>query len=422
MKVLISAQACNPVWGSEAAVGWSAAIAISRHHNVWVLCHEMNREPIEKWSATHLMPAGVCINYYGVVKPWHPNRFIARIQSWKSTFAAQQEILEPAAALHKKVGFDLVHHVSIATWRSCSRLHQLGIPLIWGPLGGGEMFPWSYIAILSPASLAFEAVREVSNFISRHSPGVKKCARKSAVCVGANDETAALLKQLHHGEARQLLQVFFLEDKIQEFAQRMTHRQYEGPLKFFAGGNLEARKGVAIALQGLKIAAERGVQFDYQIAGNGPDRGHLQKLTAKLGLEKQVHFSDGFSGTAYRDQLFGSHVYLLPSLRESAGITLMEGMLAGCVPVVADCGGPHNIVSDGSGFRLSVTSPKSMAADIADVLVRLDSDRKVLEKMGRSAHERIASTFNEARYFQSISAFYDEARLFAVSTRMNVGS
>jgi glycosyltransferase involved in cell wall biosynthesis len=45
-------------------------------------------------------------------------------------------------------------------------------------------------------------------------------------------------------------------------------------------------------------------------------------------------------------ELRAAHIYLLPSLRDSAGITLAEAMLAGCVPVVADCAGPGEIVTE----------------------------------------------------------------------------
>lgn len=51
----------------------------------------------------------------------------------------------------------------------------------------------------------------------------------------------------------------------------------------------------------------------------------------------------------YWKELAASHVFLLPSLGESSGLTMMEAMLAGCAPFVADCGGPAHIVTEACG-------------------------------------------------------------------------
>ena len=56
LKVLISAYACEPDKGSEAAVGWNWVLQISRSHEVWVITRENNQERIEKAAATKPLP------------------------------------------------------------------------------------------------------------------------------------------------------------------------------------------------------------------------------------------------------------------------------------------------------------------------------------------------------------------------------
>jgi glycosyltransferase involved in cell wall biosynthesis len=201
-----------------------------------------------------------------------------------------------------------------------------------------------------------------------------------------------------------LLQVFFPEDKIRKFAALIPHKDFTGPLRIFAGGNLEARKGVALALRAL--ARIRDVSLIYTLGGGGPEKSHLQKLAGDLGLANRVLFTDGFKGDAYLEELRKTHVYLLPSLRDSAGITLMEAMLAGCVPIVADCGGPHDIVTNDSGVRIPVTTPETMAEAIAQAIVALNENRHRLKDCSEAAHRRIAQAYSETAYLQTLESVY----------------
>src|SRR5690606_15992433 len=43
--------------------------------------------------------------------------------------------------LHAEVGFDLAHHVTLAKYWAPSALSWLPVPLVWGPVGGGESAP-----------------------------------------------------------------------------------------------------------------------------------------------------------------------------------------------------------------------------------------------------------------------------------------
>ena len=83
-----------------------------------------------------------------------------------------------------------------------------------------------------------------------------------------------------------------------------------------------------------------------------------------------------WTGADYLKELGESHVFLLPSLRESAGITMMEAMLAGCVPVVADCGGPAHIVTDDCGWKIPVGGRAGMIDALAEAIATLDRDRE----------------------------------------------
>jgi glycosyltransferase involved in cell wall biosynthesis len=88
---------------------------------------------------------------------------------------------------------------------------------------------------------------------------------------------------------------------------------------------------------------------------------------------------------------------------------MMEAMLAGCVPVVADRGGPGEIVTDECGFRIPVTSPDQMVNDLCDTILHIDSHRDLLVTKGPAAERRIAENYNEQHYRAKTNALYAAA-------------
>jgi len=384
---------------------------LAQQHEVWVLLHEQSRPPFEEWLKSHALPENIHLNFLGTWKPFHPNRMIARINSWTDNYTWQRNLLEPARRLHEEIHFDLIHHVTIATWRVASPLWRLGIPLIWGPVGGGEVFPWRAAGVLSPTALLFEVARSVSNFVSQRDPAIRECARNVAVCVAGNQETYDALSRIR-GTTQGISKLcvsFFQKEKIEDFRGMLPKKTTDGALRMFAGGNLEGRKGVAIALHALENVKKSSVPFSYRLGGGGPELEHLQRLSRQLEIGEEVVFGESLRGNAYREELLKSHIYLLPSLRDNAPRTLMEAMLAGCVPIVADCGGPAEIVTDECGFRVPVSTPTKMSEEITKILLRLNQDRSLLESLGQAAHRRIAEHYSDESYLKTINGIYSEA-------------
>jgi glycosyltransferase involved in cell wall biosynthesis len=408
MKILICAYACNPYLGSENRVGWATVRCLARDHELHVVTSSRNRADLVRAAAEGLVPSNVRFHHAGQFKEWHPNRLRARFQGWSEYVNFSRNILPVARELHRVEKFDLVHHVTFATWRVASPLWQLGIPLVFGPVGGGEQFPPRFFPVLSFPAVAFESLRMVSNLASRFSPAVRNCLGRAAHVFAANNETEQVVKAVRgsdHGVSR-LQPGFYPAAAIRDFARFDTGKNPGGPLRLFAGGNMEGRKGVALALAALARVKRNGVDFRYRLAAGGPEIPHLKKLAARLGLQGEIHFGDNLQGEEYRRELGATHVFLLPSFRESSGLTMMEAMLAGCVPVVADCGGPGFIVTDECGYKIPVVNREQMVAQITETIAGMDRNRKMILEKGRTASHRIATDFSEENYLKTVNAVY----------------
>jgi glycosyltransferase involved in cell wall biosynthesis len=408
MKILISAIACNPYLGAENYFGWSAVKALAHDHDLWVLTGSRNRTPLAGAQAEGLVPQNVHFVYAGQFKEWHPHRLRARFQSWKEYLGYCQSVLPAARDLCRTAKFDVVHHVTFATWRVAIPLWKLGLPFVLGPIGGNEKFPFRIFPVLSPAGAAFEMLRKTSNVAARLSPGVRRTIRGAVRIFAATTETEQLVKAIRGSEKgiSRLLPGFYSAAKVAAFSRFAPGKKLNGPLRLFASGNLAAHKGLGMALQALARAKKNGVNFRYLLGAKGPEIPHLKKLTARLDLQAETIFGDTMSSEDYQRELGSTHAYLLPSLRESVGLTMMEAMLAGCVPIVADCGGPNFIVTPDCGYKITVSTPEGMIQEMADAIVAIDRDRSIIAKKGGLASQRIAAHFTDESYRQAVNAVY----------------
>jgi glycosyltransferase involved in cell wall biosynthesis len=93
-------------------------------------------------------------------------------------------------------------------------------------------------------------------------------------------------------------------------------------------------------------------------------------------------------------------------MRETVGLTMLEAMLAGCVPIVADNGGPRLTVTEDCGYKIPVTTQNQMADEIANIIVTIDRNRKIIAEKGAKASERVAAYSAEQNYRNTVNAVY----------------
>jgi glycosyltransferase involved in cell wall biosynthesis len=416
MKILISAMACRPNHGSEPMVGWNAVSALAVNHELWVLTDSSNEPMISAAQGEGVLSENVHFHYFGRPYRMQGNPSLARTEQWDNYRVWCSELAKVAKELHRVVCFDVIQHVTIATWRVPVPLGGIGPPFIWGPLGGGEKIPQSLFGTLNRMASFFEHARDIATGIGLRSKSLQQCIGSAAHIIAANDATLQLLSGLTQdkGKISKLLQVSFSPDEIERL-RSAKKRTASSPIRMFAGGTLEARKGIALALAALARLRDAGIDFLYTIAGEGPEREHLQRLARKQKLDRQVRFVSRLARADYVAELAQTQICLLPSLRDSAGITLMEAMLAGCVPVVLDLGGPAEIVDSSNGIKITATTPEEGIRGIGDAILRLASNPEKLDTFGKNASAHVAANYSFAKYRSEIEKIYERVTKFARS-------
>ncbi len=410
MKILISAYACDPYGGSEPGVGWTAVCRIARHHDVFVLADIHNKPGWDKGEAEGIIPSNVKVRFLRDRSACSSNRFIAHIQSWLNYASFNRHVLEAALIWHGEECFDLCHQVTIASWRMPSPLWRLPIPFVWGPVGGAGYIPPGFRSMLSPSARLFEFARDIQSSIASRSRSFRECIRKTSVVFAANEETENFLRPFRDGKPLVRLPIASLPaDKVALFRPVPHQVTSSGPLRLFAGGNMEGRKGVSIALRALALVRKAGVDFRYTIAGGGPEIPALQRLVVSLQLSDMVVFHPGYRGDEYISALQNNDVYFLPSFRESTPVTLLEACLAGCCPVVADTSAQGEIVRLAGGKAVAVNSMASLVEGLADAVLWCSKNRESLRGIAAEATSIIADYFSSERYESTVAQAYETA-------------
>jgi len=310
-----------------------------------------------------------------------------------------------ARRLHRRIGFDLVHHVTYAKFWAPSFVSLLPPPFVWGPVGGGESSPPGFDARYSRAGRLYERMRETARWIGETDPFVKLTARRSALALAATAESAAHMRALGARNVRVCPAIGLTQADLDCFdAIETTGRDR---VRFLSIGRLLHWKGFDLGIEAFARAGLPNAEF--VIVGDGPERGRLEALVRERGIEDRV----SFLGKITRDQtlkLLGSSDALVhPSLHESGGLVCLEAMAARRPVLCLDWGGPAIVVADSTGIRVPVGDADTVIADLAAAMKRLAGDAGLRAEMGQAGRRHVEAHYTWARKIDAYRAVYEEA-------------
>jgi glycosyltransferase involved in cell wall biosynthesis len=171
---------------------------------------------------------------------------------------------------------------------------------------------------------------------------------------------------------------------------------------------LSDRKGMPFLLDALKLLKDEGRRFFCLIVGGGGSSSE-----EKIALLKQKAESQGLTPrlvfTGLRNDipeiLSLIDYFVLPSLDEGLGRSLVEAMAAGKPVVASRVGGIPEAVEDGT---TGILVPPGDAHALAKALSAMLDHPGIAAEMGRRGRERAEKFFDEERMVDSICLLYRE--------------
>lgn len=172
--------------------------------------------------------------------------------------------------------------------------------------------------------------------------------------------------------------------------------------QIIAVGRLSKEKGFEDLIEVIGAIAPVLPEGKLKIAGDGPMRDVLVDKIKKLGHSGRVEL------LGYVDDigplLLESSIMAAPSLHESFGLAIVEGMAAGLPIVASRIGGIPEVVRDGeNGILVEAGDVKALANGLLTLL----SDEAIRKRFGEASMERVRANFLLSDTLRKTQAIYE---------------
>jgi glycosyltransferase involved in cell wall biosynthesis len=163
----------------------------------------------------------------------------------------------------------------------------------------------------------------------------------------------------------------------------------------------EQRKGHRFLFEAARRLKTQGCRIQYRLAGDGSLRQSLEKTATRLGLKDDVQFLGFVSDIpTFLSQI---DIFVLPSLFEGLGVSVLEAMAAEKAVIASRVGGLTEVVLDGvTGFLVTPGD----AEGLANAIAKLAGDRSLSREMGQKGRARLKEHFTTAQMARKNEAYY----------------
>lgn len=383
-RVLLSAFACAPDWGSEPGVGWHWAIELARRHDVTVITHERFRSRIEAEVARNPQPA-IVFRFFG--RPGDEARMQRQVDSRLHYWRWQLGLRRQVRRLLQQQRHDLIHHLTWGSFKLPSFLGGLGVPFVLGPVGGGEIAPARLLGPWPWRERAFYRLRSVSVALSRHDPFVTQTLRSACCTLVKTEQTRRALPSFAREHAILALETGVEADSI--VAARPFAADARRPLRLLYAGRLLGGKGAGYAVEAVLSARRDGSRVELVLAGTGGIEASLRRQVLANGAEG-VRFLGWQPHSAMAALYDASDLLVFPSWHDSSGNVVTEALARGLPVLCLDLGGPGHAVDARCGVVVPTAGfdAAGLSRVLAKEIVALASDRERLHRLSVGALER----------------------------------
>ena len=383
LRILVLGPGCNPEQASMPYVTYSHAAALAQLHDVTLVVGAPTEAAVRRANAPFRSIEVVRMPLLERIFAWIFRRILKdnydtqMLTAFSYPFALAFEWYA-WRQLRRRIHageFDVVLRVMpmspVLPSPFAFFLRKGPIPFVIGPLNGG--LPWP------PGFVQLENQKEwISNLrnLYRYSPFARSTYRYAAAIIAASSQTCAEFSRYRD-------KVFFVPEP--GIARSLCVIDSRSPgrgtkLELIFVGGLVPRKACDLALRGAAPVLRRGLAH-FTVVGDGRERKRLEQLVSSLGIEKAVCFCGWLKHSEVLQRLRSADVMVFPSLRDNGAGVVFEALASGAVPVVADFGGPGDIVHRDVGYKVPLTTEGEIVAEMEKILTDLAEDRELLNRL-----------------------------------------
>ena len=384
LRILLLAPGSNPDGTHGSLIGYSHGEALAQLHAVTLVIHHDNEEAVRRKQAPFFGVEVVRLPWLDRIHAWcfrwiFRNNFASQALTAFNYFfclAFEWRAWRQTRARIMAGDFDVVLRLlpvsSVLPSPFSFFLRHGPIPFVIGPINGGLPWPTGF----RQANKQKEWISNLRGFY-RMLPFGRSTYRYAAAIIAGSSQTCTEFAAYRE-------KLFFVpgENGINSalYPTRSRTSQVNDKLELIFVGGLVPVKAVDLAMRAAAPLLQKG-QAHFTIVGDGPEQASLEQLTTSLGIQKTVSFCGWLSHGEVLQHLGAADVLVFPSVREFGGGVVFEALAMGAVPVVADFGGPGDIIHPGIGFKVPLTDEEDVVLQIEKILAKLVNNRELLERL-----------------------------------------
>ena len=373
-KILVMAYAISPNKGSEFSVAWNYVKNMSEENDLTVL-YGMSDNHMGEMATMELYIKENPISQVKFI-PIKPNKF-ANLLNWPNrhdflgyTFyyafsVWQKQAYRVAKDLIEKEHYDLIHFVGPIGYREPGYLWKLGLPYIWGPIGGANNAP---LQLMKRSPLSGKMKHSFRNFANtlqfRYSSRLKKALRSTDILLTATSENHDKFLNVHGKDSICIPENAIIGNISLNQAKFIEPDKY----RLIVVGTLNARKSVGILLEAVSLMKYKN-KILLDIVGDGPLRGILESQAKNLGINDIINWHGLLPRTKAVELFDSAHLHVITSVSEGNPTTIWEAMMHGVPTLSFDHCGMHDTLRDGAGILVPIAPEyKDCVIGITDVI------------------------------------------------------
>lgn len=383
ISVLINTYACRPESGSEPGMGWNWVMALAGYCKLHVITEGEWRNEIELALQGHPYSENVRFYYLPVSDKvrsmcWNQGNwlFYLHYAAW------QKRALSLARNIISANSIDIIHQLNMIGYREPGYLWKIDdIPFVWGPVGGMENMPLSYIKGAGLSKKVFVVLKNFLNsFQLRFYPRVRKAFKRSDVVIASGQGVDSKIREVF-GKSSLTIN----ETGCYAVADFNSKSVDEALFNIIWVGKFDFRKQLMLALKTLeRLKHLKGIRLHIVGDGNSVDVERFKSFSSVAGIDDICIWHGAVGNSRVQEMMRNSDLLFFTSIMEATSTVVTEAISNGLPVVCFDTCGFGPLIDEGIGCKIGLSNPEQSVKEFSERIEYLYKNRDLLRSMSRN--------------------------------------
>lgn len=407
LNILINAYAVAPNWGSEQGMGWNWIINIAKHCKCYVITEGEWQKEIEEALLELPQKENIKLYYNPVSEKvrkmcWNQGdwRFYYYYHKWqKKTLAIAQQIC-------KEEKIDITHQLNMIGFREPGLLWKIkGIPHVWGPIGGMENIPTSFLKDINWKYRTFLTLKNMINQLQyKYKQNVRKAIKHSDILVAAVSGVKTIIEKEYNKPVILINETGCKIDTNNETSIKKEKKD-DNTLNIIWVGKFDFRKQLELALSAIAKVKHINVKLHICGTGNEQQINYYSQMCKTLDITDKCIWHGQTKHDVVLKLMKECDALLFTSISEGTPHVVLEA-ISNDLPVIChDVCGQGDIVTDETGFKIELSTAKESSAKFGKILENIYNNRNIVKDKSNNCQKRKLELSWEVKTQQMIEIY-----------------